>query len=104
MKPGSMRYRITLQRQPDSYDEYGNLADEWEDVCTVWADIVPVSGREYLAAEQSMAETQFKIYMRYRDDVNSKQRAICGSHVYELLAVLGSRRSGMLTIMAKEIV
>lgn len=104
MKPGRMRYRITLEQNAGKQDEYGNLADEWTDVCTVWADIVPTSGREYLAAEQEMSETQYKIYMRYRDGITAKMRAREGSHVYELLSVLGSRRSGMLTLMAKEII
>ena len=103
MKPGKMRYRITIEQSCGNQDEYGNITDEWIDVCTVWADIVPLSGREYLAAEQNMSETQFKIYIRYRDGVTAKMRAREGNHVYELLSVLGDRRSGMLTLMAKEV-
>ncbi len=104
MKPGRMRYRIVLEENAGSQDEYGNVTDEWIDVCTVWADIVPVSGREYLAAEQNMSETQFKIYIRYRDGVNAKMRVREGTHVYELLSVLGNHRSGMLTLMAREVI
>ena len=103
MKPGKMRYRITIEQSCGNQDEYGNITDEWIDVCTVWADIVPLSGREYLAAEQNMSETQFKIYIRYRDGVTAKMRAREGDHVYELLSVLGSQRSGMLTLMAREV-
>ena len=103
MKPGKMRYRITLEQSIGNQDDYGNVTDEWIDVCTVWADIVPLSGREYLAAEQNMSETQFKIYIRYRDGVTAKMRVLEGNHVYELLSVLGNRRSGMLTLMAKEV-
>ncbi len=103
MKPGKMRYRITLEENAGSQDEYGNITDEWTEVCTVWADIVPVSGREYLAAEQNMSETQYKIYMRYRKGINAKMRAREGDHVYELLSVLGSQRSGMLTLMARDV-
>ena len=103
MKPGKMRYRITIEQNCGNQDEYGNITNEWIDVCTVWADIVPLSGREYLAAEQNMSETQFKIYIRYREGVTAKMRVLEGNHVYELLSVLGNRRSGMLTLMAKEV-
>lgn len=103
MRTGKMRYRIMLQKQTEASDEYGNIRDVWEDICSVWADIVPVSGREYFAAEQNISETQFKIYIRYLDGITAKMRIVEGWHIYEIMAVLGDKRSGMLTLMSKEI-
>lgn len=103
MKPGKMRYRVTLQRLTRCADEYANIRDEWQDVAAVWADIVPVSGREYFTAAQSIAETQYKIYIRYMDDISAKMRVLEGQHVYEIVSVLGDRRSGAITLMAKEV-
>ncbi len=103
MKIGKMRYRITLQFPADTVDDYGNAVEDWQDLTTVWADIVPVSGREYLTANQATSETQYKIYIRYIAGVNAKMRIIHGSKVYEILAVLGDKRSNMLTMMVKEV-
>ena len=104
MKVGKMRYRIKLQIPTDETDMYANPKDEWTDFKEVWADIVPVSGREYFAAEQAMSETQFKIYIRYIDGVTQKMRVLHGNVAYEILTVLGDKRSGMLTLMVKVIV
>ncbi len=103
MKIGKMRYRITLQYPSDGVDDYGNSIDTWQDLKTVWADIVPVSGREYLTASQATSETQYKIYIRYLEGINAKMRVIQGEQVYEILAVLGDKRSNMLTLMCKEV-
>lgn len=104
MKIGRMRYRITLQYPADTVDDYGNAIDSWENLATVWGDIVPVSGREYLTANQATSETQYKIYIRYIENVNAKMRILYNNKVFEILAVLGDKRSGMLTIMCKEVV
>lgn len=104
MKIGRMRYRITIQFPSDTVDDYGNAIDSWQDLTTVWADIVPINGREYLTASQATSETQYKIYIRYMDGINAKMRVIHNDILFEILAVLGDKRSGMLTLMCKEVV
>lgn len=103
MKVGKMRYRVTLQKPSEDTDEFANPKDEWVDVSTIWADIVPVSGREYFAAQQNMSETQYKIYIRFLDGITPKMRMMAGNKSYEILTVLGDKRSGLLTLMVKEI-
>ena len=103
MKIGKMRYRITIQYPSDGVDDYGNAIDSWQDLTTVWADVVPVSGREYLTANQATSETTFKIYIRYIENINAKMRIVHNDNVFEILAVLGDKRSGMLTMMVKEV-
>ncbi|SHJ06014.1 phage head-tail adaptor, putative, SPP1 family [Anaerovibrio lipolyticus DSM 3074] len=104
MKIGKMRYRVTIQYPSDGVDDYGNSIDTWQDLTTVWADIQPVSGREYLTANQATSETQYKIYIRYIPNINAKMRIVHNEQIYEILAVLGDKRSNMLTIMCKEVV
>ena len=103
MKVGKMRYWVTLQKTSEDTDEFANPKDEWVDVSTIWADIVPVSGREYFAAQQNMSETQYKIYIRFLDGITPKMRMMAGNKSYEILTVLGDKRSGLLTLMVKEI-
>ena len=103
MNIGKMRYRVKIQFPSDGVDDYGNAVDVWEDLTTVWADIAPISGREYFSAQQAVSETQFKIYIRYLDGVSPKMRVVRDEKAYEILAVLGDKRSGMLTLMVKEL-
>ncbi|MCF2601925.1 phage head closure protein [Anaerovibrio lipolyticus] len=60
---------MTILSRADTQDEYGNALDDWNEDFTCWADIVPVTGREYFSAEQSVSETQYKVYIRYRDSI-----------------------------------
>ena len=101
MNLGKMRYRITLQEPGINQDDYGNIIDDWRDVATVWADIVPVSGREYFGANQQNSETQYKIYIRYLAGITPKMRILHNDVEYQILAVLADKRAGYTTIMCK---
>lgn len=103
MKIGGMRYRAELQRNTAVKDAEGFTQNIWKTEHTVWADIVPVSGREFLQSGTETAEVTFKIYIRYLDGIDSDMRVKCGENIYILTAVLGNRRKGMLTLMAKEL-
>ena len=88
MQVGRMRYRIEIQDYKSTQDADGFETREWMTVHTVWADIAPVSGKEYMASNRETAEITNKIYIRFRSEIES---------------VLGDKRSGMLTIMAREV-
>jgi len=48
---GFFRDRATFQRLPDDADDdYGNAADPWVDLATVFADVREVPGKERLAS------------------------------------------------------
>lgn len=102
MKLGRFRNRIEIQQNSIKEDEYANSLDDWQTIHTVWADITPVSGREYFAALQETSEVTVKIYIRYLEDVTAKMRVKHGEHIYDIIDVLSNRMEGICTIMAKE--
>ena len=69
MKVGRMRYRIQLQAYEAAQDDDGFVTKEWTTVKEVWADIVPVSAREYFDSNRETTEADSKIYIRYTDGV-----------------------------------
>ena len=54
MQVGRMRYRIEIQDYKSTQDADGFETREWMTVHTVWADIAPVSGKEYMASNLSL--------------------------------------------------
>lgn len=52
MQVGRMRYRIEIQDYKSTQDADGFETREWMTVHTVWADIAPVSGKEYMAYDR----------------------------------------------------
>ena len=103
MQVGRMRYRIEIQDYKSTQDADGFETREWMKVNTVWADIAPVSGKEYMAYNKETAEITNKIYIRFRSGIKSTMRIKHGDRIFEIESVLGDKRSGMLTIMAREV-
>ena len=99
---GLFRYRVEIQENQGTQDEYANDTENWQTIHTVWADIEPVSGREYFSIGQNTSEVTVKIYVRYLSDLTAKMRVKYGSHIYGIEDVLGDKRTGFMTIMAKE--
>lgn len=103
MQVGRMRYRIEIQDYKSTQDADRFETREWMTVHTVWADIAPVSGKEYMASNRETAEITNKIYIRFRSGIKSTMRIKHGDRIFEIESVLGDKRSGMLTIMAREV-
>lgn len=103
MKVGRMRYRIQLQAYEAAQDDDGFVTKEWTTVKEVWADIVPVSAREYFDSNRETTEADSKIYIRYTDGVRDDMRIVHGGRIFDIESVLGDKRSGMLTLLAREV-
>lgn len=80
--------RVTILRQTDETDSYNQPLDEYNPVCTVWAAIEPLQGREYFAAMQVNAEVTTRIRIRYRDGIDRTMIIRHGDHEFEILYVL----------------
>ena len=101
MKIGRMRYRIDIEEFSINKNQNGFPIKTWNTVCAIWADVVPVSGNKLLNSGQIVSEVTHKIYIRYRDDINTDMRVRHEDKYYNIISVLGDRRSGMLTLMVK---
>lgn len=102
---GALRHRITLQRNAAVQDQAtGELVDLWADVATVWAQIVPLSGREFIAAQATQAGVTARIVIRARD-VDASMRVAHGADLYNIHAVLPDPISGReyITLMAEKL-
>ena len=102
MNIGKMRHRITIQRQSDEKDRLAGYQDDWIDIATVWAQISPVSGREFLTQIRETMVTH-KIYCRYRPGVTPRLRIKFKDRIFRIISVLNwDERNEGLTIMCEE--
>lgn len=92
MKPveaGKLRRQVTIQAEKRTADGYGGYTKTWQDVCTVWASIEPLSGSELFAAMQSESEIRYKIRIRYRNDIQPFMRVVTrDGKAFEIVAVI----------------
>lgn len=81
--PGELNKRVTIiSSTPDSSGDFDRAADRI--ICTCWASIAPVRGREYYDAGAKRAEGIIKITIRYRPGIDATCRVKYGNHIYEL--------------------
>lgn len=85
---GRLRHRITIQQATVSRDStYGQAQQAWADVATVWGNIEPETGREYVQASQIVADANCVIRIRYYPGILPTMRAVEGSDIYDILEV-----------------
>jgi SPP1 family predicted phage head-tail adaptor len=102
---GKLRHKVTLQAPTTTQDsDTGEQVVEWHTIAEPWAEIAPLSGREYLAAGAEQSEVRGRITIRYRDDVAPDQRIIYRRRYYTILAVQLDADSMLehLTLMVSE--
>ena len=104
MNVGKMRYRIEIEDFISTTDSDGFVSELWNNFATVWADIIPVSGKEYFNSAQTLEEVTNKIYIRYISSIKTTMRIIFNERIFNIQSILPDERNGMITIMAKEVV
>ncbi len=99
---GKLDRRITLQAPNLAQDAAGEPVPSWADVATVWAAVVPLRGRELIAAQSEVPSAAFKVRIRWRSDLTEAMRIQHGGQAYGIqqIAELG-RREGLELLVRK---
>lgn len=104
MRAGSLRHRITLQKQERVIDEYGGVSPDlcWTDAATVWASFDRLSGQEFWASQQTQSEASVQIRIRYLPGVNTTMRVTHKDVFYNIVGILPDNKNRELILMCKE--
>jgi len=88
IKIGDLRQRIIFQSPRKVDDGHGGWnVPSWDDTTTVWAQVEPISGREYFAAAQVKTEITHRVRIRYRADLNEEMRIKFGTRYLAIEAI-----------------
>ena len=65
-----LRQRVTILRPVTAEDGAGNLIESGqEEVCTVWAKILPYAAKISDGYAEKVEEVNYRIVIRYREDI-----------------------------------
>ena len=101
-----LRQRITIEEPTETPDGAGGYTTSWSTLTSIWAHIEPLSrssGNERFVEGQLQDRTRWRIAIRYRDDITPKMRAVYGSRLFNIRAVIdpdGMQRE--LVLIAEE--
>jgi len=94
MKIGRLKHRIEIQENIfGEQDAHGNRERIWSTIATVWADVMPLSGRELLLAQQVNATTTHSIRIRFRPGLKPQQRVKFGERWFDVNSIINTRES-----------
>lgn len=95
MQAGKLRHWIVLQKPEKVQDtKTGAVRNIWVDVAELWADVVAVSAREFIAAQAVQSSVTTRITIRYRSDVTNKHRILFDGRIFNIEGVLSDPKSG----------
>lgn len=84
-----LRHRVTIEQVTETRDTWGGVDTTWSTLhASVPAEIVPLSGREFVAAQAAQAGVTARMTIRYVPGITTKMRVVHGSDIYNIEAVL----------------
>lgn len=92
--PGQLNQRVLLQTRSTGTDALGQSNAAWATVAALWAQAMPLRGREFFAAAQVQQEHSVKFTLRWRADITPTARIVWQGQPYDVTGVtqLGGRR------------
>jgi SPP1 family predicted phage head-tail adaptor len=90
MKSGRLRHRVHLQSKTVTRDAFGGETIAWasKTPSPIWAEISPLSAREYFAAQQERSQVTHKIIIRYFSGLQTAWRVLWGSRQFDIVSVI----------------
>lgn len=85
---GKLRHYVTIEHKVNVLDSGGNVVQnpqtgeietEWLPLATtpnVWAEIRPLSAREFIAAQQTQSQVNCMLTIEYRSDLDASMRIV----------------------------
>jgi SPP1 family predicted phage head-tail adaptor len=92
LRAGCLTHKVALERRVETQSASGAPIPSWTPVATVWAEVEPMTGKEYLRADQIQAGVQSTCRIRWRDDVVPTMRVVFKGVAYNIQAVLADPR------------
>lgn len=100
MRSGRLRFKVKIEKNTPVHASPGVDTPSWSTFATVWADIQPLTGKEFFTGAELQAEVSHQIRIRYLDGVTSKMRVVYNSRIFEIEAVINRDERNKETVLA----
>ena len=102
MKANKLNQRVTFQQKSVTKNGIGEEVFTWADFVTVWAEAIPIRGREFFSAQQNQQTVDVRFRIRSRSDLVGEMRLVWNTQPYDIIAIIPgtSQYKGSLEVMA----
>lgn len=98
---GKLDQRVDIQTQSITQNAYGEAVISYSTLATVWAEVMPATGREVLVSSAIYASAELKVRIRYRADFDEKARLLIDSVAYDVIHIADYKRLGERVLMVR---
>lgn len=98
LSAGKLRHRVQIQSPAFTQDTAtGALNESWQTIATVWAEIAPLSAKEFVASQAEASKVATRITVRYNAAITAKCRVYHPAKglYYNIEGVLSDKESGL---------
>jgi SPP1 family predicted phage head-tail adaptor len=91
---GLANRRITLQQKVVTRNAIGDEVVTWTDVVTstpdhcIWAEVWPLKGREFFAAQETQYAADVRFRIRYRAGLSRVHRIVWNNEPYDIVQMI----------------
>lgn len=106
MRAGRFRHLVEIMRLVPAKDpSTGVVSESWVLFKRMWASIEPLTGRDFVSADQVQAKVSSKVVMRWTSGILPSMRVHHDGHVYRIHGVVPDKKSGRegLTLPVTEV-
>lgn len=91
---GRASHRVKIERKSVTRTAAGEEVVSWVDVVTdtadnaIWAEVWPLKGREFFAAQQTQYAADVRFRIRYRAGIEPEHRMVWGGDPYDIVSIV----------------
>lgn len=108
LESGKLKHRVRIDRPTPVLDsngdeeqaDNGEVLREWVPVAEVWAQVEPLSAREFIQSSTTQAQVIARVTIRFRTDIQPTDRLVhvrlnYPNVVYQIEGILPDKDSGL---------
>ncbi|WP_412479910.1 phage head closure protein [Azonexus sp. IMCC34839] len=97
----TLKHRVRIERQSDTYDEIGQKTNDWELVDDTWANIKHPTGYSAIKSGSDTSIVQASIRIRTNPAIDAGMRVVHKDSIYDIQAVLPDERGRFVDLLCK---
>lgn len=105
MKAGKLRHLVVLQTPSNTTSNTGDVQTGWATFKTLYANVVPLSGRDFYSAKAINSDITHRVELRWLPGVQPNMRVLHDGRLLELVSppINVNERDRELHLMCKEL-
>ena len=87
--------RITIKVLSTTKQPNGEVTEQWSDLATVWADAIPLSGKENYSSDQNAPSQSYRFLIRHRTDIDTTNKIVWAGKEFDIHSINPYFKAGM---------